>query len=321
MQQQKIPVLAVVGPTASGKSKLAVELAKHLNGEVISADSMQIYKDMLIGTARPTPEEMEGIPHHLVGFADAEHPFSVAEYVQLAADCIQDITLRGKLPILAGGTGLYVRSLLANIQFSQEEHDDTLREALMARAQEEGGESLLEELRKIDPETAARLHPNNLGRIVRAIELYRVTGITMTEQLKRSKQTPSPYRSFLIGLDFEERSRLYARINQRVDEMMQKGLEEEARHFLSMHSRTAAQAIGYKELRPYFEGQCSREQAVERMKQETRHYAKRQLTWFRREEAIYWIKVDKYPKFEQVVQEALKLAQNFLAHKGDTVRD
>lgn len=291
----QIPVAAVVGPTASGKSGLAVELALRCEGEVVSADSMQIYTGMSIGTAKPTVDEMRGVPHHLIDFVDPQASFSVADYVKLAAQCVADIHARGKLPILAGGTGLYVRSFLQNLQFTEEDRNDALRASLKKRAEEEGTQALMDELRRIDPESAARLHPNNLGRVIRALEIYYTTGSTMTQQIERSRTEPSPYHVCMIGLDFLDRENLYARINARVDKMMADGLEEEARQVLGQRASTARQAIGYKEWAPYFQGEISREEVAENIKRETRRYAKRQLTWFRREENIHWLHVDAYP--------------------------
>ena len=307
-RNEKIPVVAVVGPTASGKSRLAVEIALRLNGEIISADSMQIYKGMNIGTAKPTEQEMRGVPHHLLDFADLSRPFSVADYVSLASQCITELHLRGKLPILAGGTGLYVRSLLQNIQFTETDRDEKLREELARKAEREGPEILVEELKSFDPESAKRIHPHNIGRLIRAIEIYRTTGVTMTEQLERSRQTPSPYDSCLIGLDFKDRQMLYDRINLRVDLMMKEGLLHEAKEVLSRpDSQTALQAIGYKELLPYFNGRCTLEEAVERIKQESRRYAKRQLTWFRRDADINWIIIDETMDFDLVAQQAMQI--------------
>jgi tRNA dimethylallyltransferase len=307
---KKIPVVAVVGPTASGKSRLAVELALRKNGEVISADSMQIYKGMQIGTAKPTPQEMCGVPHHLIDFADLAQPFSVANYVELAAGCIEELHSRGKLPVIAGGTGLYVRSLLHNIKFTENDRDEALRAALSQKAGREGPEALLEELRQFDPESAERIHPNNVGRIIRAIEIYRTSGITMTEQIERSKQVPTPYKACVIGLDYRNRQTLYDRINLRVDQMMENGLLAEAKEVLSRPgSKTALQAIGYKELAPYLSGECLLEEAVERIKRETRRYAKRQLTWFRRDEEIHWIMADDYADFNRLADEAVRITE------------
>lgn len=302
---KKIPVAAVAGPTASGKSRLAVELALHFDGEVISADSMQIYKGMNIGTAKPTEAEMQGVPHHMIDFAELSNPFSVADYVALASDCIAKVFARGKLPILAGGTGLYIRSLLHNIQFTENEQDEKLRDELRQKAEREGVFALLDELREFDPESALRIHPNNIPRVIRAIEIYRTTGITMTQQTTLSRQAPSPYDFCLIGLDYRNRQTLYDRINLRVDQMLENGLVQEAQQVLRQPgSRTALQAIGYKELLPYFQGECSLQAAVERIKQETRRYAKRQLTWFRREENIHWIMVDDAQSFDEVAVQA-----------------
>lgn len=299
----KLPVAAIVGPTASGKSRMAVELALRHNGEVISADSMQIYQGMRIGTAKPTPVEMQGVRHHLIDFQALTQPFSVADYVELAKACIEEVASRGKLPILCGGTGLYVRSLLTNTKFSDGDRDDALRTALYDRAQRDGPQSLLEELRSFDPQSAERIHPNNIPRLVRAIELYRMTGVTMTDQVAASRLEEPPYRSCLIGLTFGDRQTLYSRINQRVDQMLAEGLLNEAQAVLSQPgAATAMQAIGYKELKPYFDEECSLEDAVENLKRETRRYAKRQLTWFRREENLRWVQLDG--GFEEAVAQA-----------------
>lgn len=303
-QAEKIPVAAVVGPTASGKSRLAAELALRLGGEVISADSMQIYEGMDIGTAKPTAAEMRGVPHHLIGTVPLTHPFSVADYVAEAAKVIAQIRARGSLPVLTGGTGLYVRSLLQNIAFTESDRDGALRAALGEKAAREGAQALVEELARFDPESARRIHPNNIPRVIRAIEIYRTTGVTMTEQLRRSREAPSPYRSCVIGLDFQDRQTLYDRINRRVDEMMENGLLAEAEKiFRQEGARTAAQAIGYKELFPYLRGEITLSEAVEKIKCETRHYAKRQLTWFRRDEEIHWLPADTL-SFEQLADRA-----------------
>jgi len=307
-RKDRIPVVAVVGPTASGKSRLAVAIALGRGGEVISADSMQIYKGMDIGTAKPTEEEMHGVPHHLINFVELSHPFSVADYVSLASGCISELSAHGKLPVLAGGTGLYIRSLLQNIQFTENDKNEALRKELAQKAENQGVQALVEELRGFDPESAERIHPNNVGRMIRAIEIYRTTGITMTEQLNRSRQTPSPYDACVIGLDFKDRQKLYDRINLRVDSMMRAGLLAEAEEVLSRPgSQTALQAIGYKELLPYFRSECTLEDAVESIRRESRRYAKRQLTWFRRDGNISWIMVDEYQNFDEVVQQALRI--------------
>lgn len=291
MSSNKIPVIAVVGPTASGKSEFAVRLAEKYNGEIVSADSIQIYKQMNIGSAKPSKEEMKGIPHYLLGFLDISEEFSVAAYVNLARTYIKDIYSRNKLPIICGGTGLYINSLIDNVQFEESNIDKSLREKLNKKAEIEGIESLLAELKEFDAESYNRLAgTNNARRIIRAIEIYRTTGITMTEQIKNSKNLPSPYDAKLIGLNFSNRSDLYTRINNRVDKMVEKGLVHEAEEILKMpYSRTSMGAIGYKEFIPYFNGELSLDCCIEKIKINTRHYAKRQITWFKRDERIKWI--------------------------------
>lgn len=289
---KKIPLLVIVGATASGKTSLGVGMAKAFNGEVISADSMQIYKDMGIATAVPTQQEIEGVPHHLIDFLDVTESFSVARYVELAGECIRDVHDRGKLPIIVGGTGLYINSLIDNIEFVDCGGDENYRAELRQRAEIYGAQSLLDELMLIDKETALKLHPNNLGRIIRALELYKTTGITMSEQVERSRKNPSPYAPVIIGIDYLDRANLYDRINRRVDIMIENGLVEEAQRMRTRTERTSAQAIGHKELQTYFDGSATLEQATENLKMQTRRYAKRQLTWFRRDERIIWIYAD-----------------------------
>jgi len=297
----KPPLLVIAGPTASGKTALAVELALRLNGEVVSADSMQVYADLFIGTARPTEEEMRGVPHHLLGFLPLSQAYSVAQYAQDARRVIADIHRRGKLPILCGGTGLYIRAVTDNIQFWEEdgpgeEVREQLRKQLRARAREEGGEKLLAELAEVDPPTAARLHPNDTGRIVRALEVYHLTGVPLSEQMKRSRQQPSTYEVVFVFLDCRNRQVLYSRINRRADAMLRAGLLEEARAVLSTpYAPTAMQAIGYKELAPYFRGELTLEQAMDKLKQSTRRYAKRQLSWFRQIPNTIHVFIDDYP--------------------------
>ncbi len=301
-------LIAVVGPTASGKTALAVQLAKKYDGEVVSADSMQIYTGMDIASAKPTEAEKEGIPHHLMDFLDPCESFSVSDYVKLAARAIDDILNRGRQPIICGGSGLYVRSLINNISFADEEKNEQLRQELNDRYDEEGGEVMLRELETFDPETAQRLHPSDKKRIVRAIEIYRSTGINMTEHIQRSRLVPSPYEVTAIGLTFADRQKLYERINTRVDRMLENGLVEEARDFYAdKKGHTASAAIGYKELRLYLEGRISLEAAVEKLKMETRRFAKRQMTWFRADEYIHWIEVDCC---EDVLAEAERIIQD-----------
>lgn len=299
-------IIAVVGPTASGKTALAVELCKIFGGEVVSCDSMQIYRGMPIATATPTEEEMQGIPHHLIGFADPKESFSVAAYCTLANECINSIFARGKLPVLAGGTGLYYSSLTENITFTEQPDNALVREKLKLKAEKDGAQSLLDELAAIDPETAAALHVNNLGRIMRALEIYEITGITMTEAKRRSRLNPPTFSTTAIGLDARDRQYLYNRINRRVDIMLQNGLLDEAEHYYrELGGNTSAQAIGYKELYPYLKGEASLEDCVEHLKLATRHYAKRQLTWFHRDEKINFLNIDDYSGLSSLTEAAV----------------
>ena len=305
---QNIPVLAVVGPTASGKTALAGELAKRLGGEIVSADSMQIYKGMDIASAKPTEAEKQGIPHHMMDFLPPETPYSVAEYVKAARACILEIYKRQKLPILVGGTGLYVDSLLTGTQFIETETDFDLRARLETEFDALGGEKMLEKLAAFDRDTAARLHPNNRKRIIRAFEVYTLTGKTMTEALAASREKPSPFTPCYIGIAYENREILYDRINRRVDIMLENGLLAEARAFFQGTPDTAAQAIGYKELKPYLDGVLSLDEAVENLKRATRNYAKRQITWFKRNPQIHWIYADTCSK-QALLAQAITFAE------------
>lgn len=312
----KIKLITVVGPTASGKTKLGVELAKKYNGEVISADSMQIYKGMQIATAKPTEEEMKGIPHHLIDFIEPDQTYSVAMFVNDAKKCIDDISSRGKLPVIVGGTGLYVDSLLNNISFHESERSAQISDELWELYYAEGIDKLLEILKKIDGESAERLSvEKNPKRIIRAIEFYKTTGITITEQNKKSKLAESPYSPVKLGLNFEDRQKLYDRINTRVDIMVQNGLIEEAKRvYNSQLSFTSVKAIGYKELFPYLKGELPVEECIEKLKQETRRYAKRQITWFKRDKEINWLYPDKTESFEQLFNEAVQITDKGLLY-------
>ncbi len=306
----KIPLIVIVGATASGKTGLSIILAKKLDGEIISADSMQIYKGMDIATAKPTVSEMNGIPHHLMNFLSPYESFSVAEYVKMTREKIQEIYNRGKLPILVGGTGLYISSILDNVQFTEGETDYALRERLKKRLENEGAENLLNELKRFDPKTAQTLLPSNTKRIIRAFEIYETTGVTMSEQIEKSKSIPSPYKSLVIGLNYSNRQNLYNRINERVDMMLQKGLLEETKFVLSQnYCKNAMSAIGYKELVPYLKGEVTFEQAVDKLKMETRRYAKRQLTWFRKISNINWINVDEYGNYEEILKKSMDIIE------------
>lgn len=309
----KIPVIAVVGPTASGKTALSINIAKRFSGQVVSADSMQIYEKMNIAIAKPTTEEMQGVPHHLISFQPIDKKFSVAEYVTLAKNCIEKIYSQGDVPVIAGGTGLYVDSLLQNIQFSQEDENTEIRKELTEMFDEKGAEYMLDALREIDPKTAEKLHLKDKSRIIRALEIYKATGKTMTEQKALSKTEPSPYNTLYIGINYRDRNVLYDRINRRVDIMVENGLLEEAKEFYNIESdKTACQAIGYKELAPYFNGEKTLYECLESLKIETRHYAKRQLTWFRKNENINWVYPDDYENQEDMLKCVFEIINEFL---------
>lgn len=306
-----IKIVAVVGPTASGKTKLSVELAKNYNGEIISADSMQIYKGMDIATAKPSNDEKCGIRHHLMDFLLPSESYSVACFVEDAKKCVADIVSRNKLPIIAGGTGLYVDSFLNNVNFSDEKRDDVLTQKLWKIYDDKGIDTLLEMLDGIDKTTAEKLAPQkNPKRIIRAIEFYKTTGKPISQQVSESTRVKSPYRAVKIGLNFSDRQKLYDRINLRVDKMMDDGLLDEAKEvLLSDLSATSVKAIGYKELAPYIMGKRSLDECVEKLKQETRRYAKRQITWFKRDKDINWLYVDEYDLFEELYKDACQIIE------------
>lgn len=295
-------ILVIVGPTASGKTRMAVELAQRHNGEVISADSMQIYRTMDIGTAKPTQEEMGGIPHHMIDVADPEEDFSVARYVEMAAQCVDDVLARGKLPIVAGGTGLYIDSLLSGRTFAPFSPDSALRGELERELAEKGGQAMLEALAQVDPEAAQRLHPNDHKRIVRALEVYRSTGKTITQHNRETQAIPPRYNALTIGLAFQDRQAMWRRIDHRVDEMVAAGLEDEVRRLLTSGISpkcTAMQAIGYKEFTQALSGEMTWQEAADVVKLRSRQYAKRQLTWFGRNPNTRWVRWDDPPEFEQ----------------------
>ena len=305
-------LIAVVGPTASGKTALAIALAKELGGEIVSADSMQIYRGMDIATAKPTPEEMAEVPHHLIGFWPPEKPFSVAQYALLAREKIDDILRRGRVPVLCGGTGLYIKAIVDHIQYEEETGEDAaLRERLRRQAQDEGNLAVWRQLQAMDPKTAERIHPNNLGRVIRAIEVMQVSGRSIREQEERSRQAPCPYHVIQIGLRYRNRENLYERIGRRVDAMAEAGLPEEARAVRQQGlTATAAQAIGYKELYDWMDGMLPLEEALENLKRSTRRYAKRQLTWFGADARIRWIEPDALQAGETVTEQAMKIIEN-----------
>ena len=282
-------ILCVVGPTASGKTAYAIELARENNGEIVSCDSMQIYKYMNIGTAKATAEERAEVPHHMIDFVDPNRDYSVADFVTDARACIAEILSRGKMPVLCGGTGLYIDSVLKSVEFSPQKRDDKLRDELWKKAEQDGAESVYEILKELDPIEADKVHYNNVKRVIRAIEICKTTGMTKTEADKLSIGKPM-YNPTIYGLNMP-REKLYERIDRRVDIMVEHGLVGEVRQLLNMGIRrdsTAMQAIGYKELVRYIDGLCDFETAIEDIKRESRRYAKRQLTWFRRNPDIIW---------------------------------
>ncbi|MBQ7347203.1 MAG: tRNA (adenosine(37)-N6)-dimethylallyltransferase MiaA [Clostridia bacterium] len=310
---EKLKILAVVGPTASGKSALAVALAHRLGGEIVSCDSMQIYRRMDIGTAKPSAEETDGIPHHLIDTVEPHASFSCADYVCAARAAVAEIAARGKLPILCGGTGLYLDAFLRGRGFEETECDPALRQSLFDFAQAHGNHALHERLAQVDPESAAAIHENNVKRVVRALEIYETTGMTKTEADRRSRQFESPYDATVIGLRYEAREVLYARIDRRVDKMLADGLLDETRALMAEgvfeRNATAAQAIGYKELLGYLRGEQSLDEATEALKRATRRYAKRQMTWFGAKEYVRWIDVTEDSRvlpFEEIVNRAMK---------------
>lgn len=303
---EKKKIICVVGATASGKTDLAVKLAKAVDGEIISADSMQVYKNMPIATAVATKEEQDGVPHHLVEFLNTDETFSVADYVELAKSKIAEITSRGRVPIVAGGTGLFVDSLVKNISFSEVGSNAEIRNELAEKSNEE----LYEKLLKLDPNAAEDIHPNNRKRVIRALELC-MSGTSKTEQNENSMLVGSPYDALYIGIGYKDRQKLYDRINKRVDLMLEAGLENEARQMLGKQGLTARQAIGHKELQPYIDGKITLDEATENLKRETRRYAKRQLTWFRRNENINWLYADEMSK-DELVKKAVELVQKHL---------
>ena len=303
------PIICIAGPTASGKTALAVELAKQLNGEVISCDSMQVYKRMDIGTAKPTEEEMQGIPHHMIDVAEPDEDFSVSRYCCLAAPIVDDIVARGKTAIIAGGTGLYMDSLIQGNAFAPFPSTG-VREKLEAQADSEGMEFLLNWLRSIDPEAAARLHLSDRKRIIRALEVYLETGQTITEHNRKTQQIPPKYTPLWLGLDFADRAELYRRIDRRVDMMLEMGLISEIQGLLASGIPprcTAMQAIGYKEFVAALHGEETIAQAAEEVKKSSRHYAKRQLTWFRRNPKLHWLKRQTGQKNEEILSIARQI--------------
>ena len=304
----KIPLIVVAGPTASGKTGLAIDIANYVGGEIVSADSMQIYKYMNIGSAKPTQEERAQAVHHMIDFLEPDAEFSVADYTEMAHKVIADIYERGKIPIMAGGTGLYINSVVNDVTFGEMDTDYELREILRKTAEEKGSEYLLHMLSEFDEMSAKRLHPNNLRRIIRAIEFYKITGKPISEHQEETKKTQSRYNPLMLCVNWD-REELYDRINRRVDMMMDEGLLDEVKRLMDMgytKDLNSMQGIGYKEVMDYFDGKASLEETVEIIKQSSRRYAKRQLTWFRRDERIHYV------SSENPFEEAKLLIDDFL---------
>ena len=304
-------IICIAGPTASGKTALAVELAKELNGEVVSCDSMYVYKRMNIGTAKPSPEEQEGIPHHMIDVAEPDEDFSVSRYCSMAAPIVDDIVARGKTAIIAGGTGLYMDSLIKGNDFAPFPSTG-VRERLEVQADAEGMEAMRTWLQSVDPDAAARIQDRK--RLLRALEVYLETGITITEHNRRTQAIPPKYTPLWLGLDFADRAELYHRIDLRVSIMLEMGLVEEIKELLSSgipEKCTALQAIGYKEFISALNGDITLEEAADEVRKSSRHYAKRQLTWFRRNKAIHWITRQAGQSGEEILQQARQVIRAF----------
>lgn len=322
----KLPLIAIAGPTATGKSALGAALAHALNGEVVSCDSMQVYRGLETGTAQPTQAERALAPHHLTGFLDWDQEFSVSDYVAAAAEVIRDVHSRKKLPFLVGGTGLYARSLLRGFTFQPEARDEALRKSLYKEAQGLGPEALHARLATLDPQSAEEIHPHNVKRVLRALEYCLLSGEPFSRQAERSAQAEPPYRSLLFCTAFQDRQALYQRIDRRVDRMLEEGLLDEAEAFYRYCQQaeklpTAAQSIGYKELFPYFAGKAALEEAVENVKRESRRYAKRQITWFGREPEARFLYMDRLGSVEAALEYCWKVLreENFVGEGGGVI--
>ena len=315
----KKKAIVVVGATASGKTALGVHIAQKFNGEVISVDSMQIYKGMDIATAKPTTDEMNGIKHHLIDFVDVKSQYSVSNYCDDARKTFDEIIENNKLPVFVGGTGLYIDSFLSNTKFLESASSENIRKELLLEVEKNGIESLYEQLKQIDSDAAKNIHPNNTVRVVRALEIYKTTGKTLTEQNNLSHAVESDIEPLYIGINYKDRDKLYNRINLRVDLMLESGLLEEAKEFFKLNpSKTAFNAIGYKELKPFIDGNTSFDVCVENLKRETRRYAKRQITWFKRNQKINWIYADTLTK-DELLETVDNLINDFLG--GDMIEE
>lgn len=311
---EKAPVIVLAGPTAVGKTALSLLLADALRGEIVSADSMQVYRGMDIGTAKASPEERARVPHHMIDVADPGVNFSVADYVSLAEKALRDIQARGKLPLITGGTGFYIQALLKGLDFSESRGESPLRNHLQERMEEEGPLALHAELARLDPESAAVIHPHNRKRVIRALEYFQETGRPISELNRQQQAQESPYRVLYLVLNLP-REQLYRRIEERVEEMLARGLVREVEGLLARGvppQATAMQGLGYKEASEYLEGRCSLEEAADRIKLGSRHYAKRQLTWFRREKDVLWIEKTDYGDEESLSRAVLEICESFL---------
>ncbi len=312
---EKRPLVILTGPTAVGKTALSVAFAKAINGEIISADSMQVYRHMDIGSAKVTKEEMEGVPHHLIDVLEPAEEFNVVLFQKMARQAAEEIESRGHIPILVGGTGFYIQALLYNIDFAENDEDRRLRRSLEEIAKEQGASALYEKLRAVDPESCEIIHANNVKRVIRAIEFYEKTGKKISAHNREQRQNISPYRFAYFVLN-DDREKIYRQIDQRVDLMMERGLVEEVRALRAMgcsRGMVSMQGLGYKEILSYLEGEISQEEAVYLIKRDTRHFAKRQLTWFKREKEVTWIEKNV---FDYSSQNMLAFMQDFLHEKG-----
>lgn len=315
MKASKRPLVILTGPTAVGKTALSVALARAIGGEIISADSMQVYRHMDIGSAKVTREEMAGVPHHLIDVLEPTEDFNVVLFQQMAGQAAAKIWSRGHIPILVGGTGFYIQALLYDIDFTENDEDTALRRFLEETARREGPEALYERLRAVDPESCANIHAHNVKRVIRAIEFYEKTGKKISDHNQKQRQKESPYRSACFVLN-DDRENIYRRIDARVDRMMEQGLVEEVRALQAMGCRrgmVSMQGLGYKEILAFLEGEISLEEAVYLIKRDTRHFAKRQLTWFRREKEVIWV---DQTVFDYDSQKILDFMQDFLREKA-----
>lgn len=306
-------IVVIAGPTASGKTAAGIETAKKLSGEVISADSMQIYRFMDIGSAKPTQQEKQGIPHHMIDIVYPDEEFSVALFRSMAGEKITEIISRGNIPIIVGGTGLYINSLIYPYDFTDSSEDTGYREELSSLAIEKGNEYVHKMLKDIDPESFIRIHPNNIRRVIRALEVYKNTGKTISEYQKQSKEREKEFNTAYIGLTMD-RQLLYSRINSRVDKMFEAGLIDEVKALKEMgytKNMVSMQGIGYKEIFDYLENKYTIEETKDIIKQSSRRYAKRQLTWFRRDENIYWVEVDKYPSINEITEKIIDYIEGY----------